>query len=241
MIEKIASPIAKNRCQFLAFIRIDYLTITLAFFVLQSTSMIFAFSGNVDNHSNTTVKIMETLLAENDAYPLSIVPAEDDPDFSEEKQIDPPLPHPKWFKDSLLDLPQDLAEAAAANKGLILYFGQRVCTYCDVLLKDTLGQPDIIRYTQKHFDVIAFDVEGKLVVTTLSGVRETESAFTQIEKTYFTPSLIFYDKTGKEALRLRGYQSPYEFRAALDYVVSGAFSRWSFKEYLAQTEILKKK
>ncbi|OQW90441.1 MAG: hypothetical protein BWK79_19875, partial [Beggiatoa sp. IS2] len=176
-----------------------------------------------------------------ESYPLSIVPAEDDPDFSEEKQIILSLPHPKWFKDSLLDLPQDLAEATAANKGLILYFGQRICTYCDALLNDTLGKQDIIRYTQNYFDVIAFDVEGKLVITTLSGVRETESAFAQIEKTYFTPSLIFYDNNGKEALRLRGYQSPYEFRAAIDYVVSSAFNRQSFKKYLAQTSSFKKR
>ena len=37
-----------------------------------------------------------------------------------------PLEHPAWFKQSFLDLPEDLAEATAAGKkGIIVYFGQK--------------------------------------------------------------------------------------------------------------------
>ena len=37
-----------------------------------------------------------------------------------------PLEHPAWFKQSFLELPEDLRQAVAAGKrGIVVYFGQR--------------------------------------------------------------------------------------------------------------------
>lgn len=144
-----------------------------------------------------------------------------------------PLEHPEWFKHSFLDLREDLEEALAANKrGIIVYFGQHRCAYCKLLMTVNFGQQDITTYTRRNFDIIPIDIWGVDEVTDIDGVTLTEREFALREKTNFTPSLIFYDKRGSEALRLRGYYPPYKFRAALEYVADDHFRKESFIDFL---------
>lgn len=144
-----------------------------------------------------------------------------------------PLEHPKWFKHSFLDLQEDLNEALAADKkGIIVYFGQHRCAYCKLLMTVNFGQQDITTYTRRNFDIIPIDIWGVDEVTDIDGVTLTEREFALREKTNFTPSLIFYDKNGSEAFRLRGYYPPYKFRAALEYVADDHFRKESFGEFL---------
>lgn len=148
-----------------------------------------------------------------------------------------PIEHPTWFKKSLLDLPDDLAEAVAAGKkGIILYFGQARCAYCQKLLEVNFGLSDILTYTRRHFDLIPLDIWGMQAVTDLQGNSLSERELALREHTNFTPSLIFYDREGREALRLRGYYPPYQFRAALEYVADGHYRTEGFPEYLARGE-----
>jgi thioredoxin-related protein len=52
----------------------------------------------------------------------------------------------------------------------------------------------------------------------------------------FTPTLLFYDGTGKEVFRLAGYYPPYQFRAALEYVADRHYRKESFRGYLERAE-----
>ena len=153
----------------------------------------------------------------------------------EDRPLQEPMEHPGWFKQSFLDLQEDLKEALAADKmGIIVYFGQRRCAYCKLLMTVNFGQHDISTYTQRNFDVIPIDIWGVDEVVDMNGVTMTEREFALREKTNFTPSLIFYDRTGAEALRLRGYYPPYQFRAALEYVAGGHYQREAFPVYMAR-------
>ncbi len=144
---------------------------------------------------------------------------------------------PDWFKVSFLDLQEDLDEAlAAGKKGIIIYFGQKRCPYCKAHLENNWGQKDIQAYTRKHFDVIAIDIRSQNTVTDFDGKTYTEKEFAIARKTNFTPSLIFYVKGGKAALKLRGYRPPYQFRAALEYVADGHYQREPFNIYMARAE-----
>ncbi|MCC0028761.1 MAG: hypothetical protein H6891_00135 [Brucellaceae bacterium] len=40
------------------------------------------------------------------------------------------LHHQDWFLESFLDIGEDLAEAQAKGKGLVIVFEQRGCPYC---------------------------------------------------------------------------------------------------------------
>ena len=146
-----------------------------------------------------------------------------------------PLEHPNWFKESFLDLGADLKEAVDAGKrGLMVYFGQQRCAYCQKLMRVNFGLSDVVEYTRAHFDVVPIDVWSVEEVTDLAGQVLTERELARREDTQFTPSIIFYDSAGKQALRLRGYYPPYQFRAALEYVADGHYKRETFRDYLAR-------
>jgi thioredoxin-related protein len=166
--------------------------------------------------------------------------AEDDDDFLmfDDRPLEQPLEFPDWFKLSFLDLRDDLKEVSQEGKdGLMVYFGQKYCAYCRKFLEKDLTKEDIRTYIEKHFDVIGIDIHGQRMVTDLSGREMEESRFAVQENTNFTPSVIFYNRDGHEALRLRGYYPPYRFRAALEFVADDHYSKESFRDYLARADV----
>ena len=166
--------------------------------------------------------------------------AEDDDDFLlfDDRPLEQPLEFPDWFKLSFLDLRDDLKEVRQEGKdGLMVYFGQKYCAYCRKFLEKDLTKEDIRTYIEKHFDVIGIDIHGQRMVTDLAGREMDERKFAVKEHTNFTPSVIFYDRDGREALRLRGYYPPYRFRAALEYVADDHYRKESFREYLARADV----
>ncbi|MFZ0788218.1 MAG: thioredoxin fold domain-containing protein [Chromatiaceae bacterium] len=163
------------------------------------------------------------------------LPADEEIYGFDDQMLAEPLEHPDWFKQSFLDLGADLSEALEAGKrGIMVYFGQRRCAYCQKLMKVNFGLEDIVEYTRTHFDVIPIDVFGVDEVTDIKGETLTERKFSEREDTVFTPSILFYDAQGALVLRLRGYYPPYQFRAALEYVADGHYERESFRDYLAR-------
>lgn len=147
--------------------------------------------------------------------------------------------HPEWFKLSFLNLRDDLQEAVQGGKrGLIVYFGQKHCPYCKMLMTVNFAKSDIATYTRTHFDFIATDIWGDRTVTDFSGATFTEKEFAEQQQATFTPTLLFFDADGNEALRLRGYYPPYRFRAALEYVADGHYQKETFREYLERAEPL---
>jgi thioredoxin-related protein len=165
---------------------------------------------------------------------------EDEDDFLlfDDRPLDVPLEFPDWFKLSFLDLRDDLMEVRKEGKAaLMVYFGQKYCAYCKAFLEKDLTKEDIRTYIEKHYDVIGIDIHGQRMVTDLSGRELEENRFAVQENTNFTPSVIFYDQDGHEALRLRGYYPPYRFRAALEYVADVHYRKESFREYLARADV----
>ena len=152
--------------------------------------------------------------------------------------LEEPLAFPDWFKLSFLDLREDVEEVREAGKrGLIVYFGQKYCAYCKQFLEADLEAGDIQAYVREHFDVIGIDIHGDRSVTTMDGSELTESALAIQYETNFTPSVIFFDTSGKAVLRLRGYYPPYRFRAALEYVADAHYKYENFRQFLARADV----
>lgn len=161
-------------------------------------------------------------------------PENNDIDFVD-SPLDENLKHPNWFKDSSGYLSDDLEEALAANKkGIIVYFGQNRCPYCDQFLKKNIGSADIQHYLRQNFDLIHIDIWSNLDIVDTDGKTYTERELSTHYKTNFTPSLIFYNRFGKPIFRLRGYYPPYKFRAALKFVAEDFYRTESFRAYLAR-------
>jgi thioredoxin-related protein len=156
----------------------------------------------------------------------------------DDKPLDEPLDFPDFFKLSFLDLREDLQEAKEAGKaGIVVYFGQKYCPYCQKFLEHDLENEIIQTYLLKHFDIIGLDIHGYRTVVDIQGNEMLESRLAIEEGTNFTPSVVFYDTGGREALRLRGYYPPYRFLAALEYVADSHYRKERFREYLARADV----
>ena len=51
--------------------------------------------------------------------------------------------HPDWFAQSLLILPEEIADAAAQGKRVVLYFEQDGCPYCKQMVDVNFRDPKI--------------------------------------------------------------------------------------------------
>lgn len=139
---------------------------------------------------------------------------------------------PAWFKESFLDLREDVQEATKNKKRVLLYFYQDGCPYCAKLLQDNLGQKKLAEKTQKYFDVIAINMWGDKEVVDLKGRLTTEKKFTEQMKVMYTPTLVFLTEKGGVALRVNGYYAPNKFETALDYVLGHNERKISFRNYV---------
>ncbi|RMG38248.1 MAG: thioredoxin [Gammaproteobacteria bacterium] len=140
---------------------------------------------------------------------------------------------PAWFKESFLDIREDIAEAAEAGKRVMLYFYQDGCPYCARLLRDNFGNRAIAQKTRKHFDVIAINMWGDREVTDLAGRQTTEKQFAAALRVQYTPTLLMLDERGKVVLRINGYFEPHKFDIALDYVAGHHERDQDFRSYYA--------
>lgn len=141
---------------------------------------------------------------------------------------------PAWFRESLLDLREDVTEAAAQGKRVMLYFGQDGCPYCKRLMDVNFRQAAIAAKAQRHLVSLALNIWGDREVTWTDGSAMTEKRLAAALKVQFTPTLLFLDERGGVALRLNGYYPPHQFEAALDYVSGKLEKGVTFAEYLKQ-------
>ena len=147
-----------------------------------------------------------------------------------------PSPHaieiPSWFTETFLELRDDVREAAAQGKRVMLYFGQDGCPYCTALMQTNFSQRAIVDKTRRHFVAIALNLWGDREVVWLDGRRMSEKALGRELRVQFTPTLLFLDEQGGVALRLNGYLPPHRFEAALDYAAGLAGKGMRYDEYI---------
>src|SRR3954468_23713682 len=123
---------------------------------------------------------------------------------------------PDWFAQSLLHLPDDVADAAREGKRVMLYFGQPGCPYCKQLMEVNFRQRPIAERMQKEFVALELSIFGDRELTWTDGRETTEKKLAAQLKVQYTPTLIFLDERGAVAHRVNGYYPPARFLAALD-------------------------
>ncbi len=141
---------------------------------------------------------------------------------------------PTWFKESFLDIREDVAEATEGDRRVLLYFYQDGCPYCAKLLNDNFGNRAIATKTRDAFDVIAINMWGDREVAGLAGEATTEKAFAAALRVQYTPTLLFLDENGKVVLRINGYFAPHKFDVALDFVAGRHEKDGGFRDYYAK-------
>ena len=150
---------------------------------------------------------------------------------------------PDWFKQSFLDLQDDLDDANESGKNIMLYFHQDGCPYCKKLLQDNFSRTDIVNRMKQDYEVLEINMWGDKAVTDVSGEEYTEKEFSKKMKVMFTPTLLVMDKNGLTKFRINGYYSPDKFMAVLDYLalkkVNKVEQTLTFTEYFRQKGLAK--
>ena len=136
-------------------------------------------------------------------------------------------------KESFLNLKDDLNEAAASDRILVIYFEQNGCSYCELIHKVNFADKAIVDLVKNKFDVIALNSLGSREVRDFSGAVMTEKEYAYKLGIQFSPMMVFYAASGAEIFRMKGYYKPAEFKAALSYLSTGQYKTQSFKEYAA--------
>lgn len=145
-----------------------------------------------------------------------------------------PTQYPTWFKDSFLELAEDIGEAGSEGRRVLILFTQDNCPYCHALVERNLSQKQIEDYIRAHFDVVMINMWGDREVLAVGGKHYTEKQFAAAMKVQFTPTLIFLGDDGKPVLRLNGYLPPERFMLALQYVAGNHFEAQKFSAYAAK-------
>ncbi|MEE9343248.1 MAG: thioredoxin fold domain-containing protein [Gammaproteobacteria bacterium] len=138
---------------------------------------------------------------------------------------------PAWFKDSFLDLQEDVDSAHAEGRRVLYYFYQNGCPYCKKLLDVNFSQRDISEATKKYFDLISINIWGDREVTDKAGNSLSEKQFARDLDVDFTPTLLFMNEKGDDLIRLNGYYPPQKFAAVIDYVGRKKEASIEFAEY----------
>ncbi len=142
-----------------------------------------------------------------------------------------PTTYPSWFKQSFLELEDDVAEASDAGKRVLVVFHQDGCPYCNALVERNLSQRDIETYLKKNFDIIEMNIWGDRPVANVGGKEYTEKSFAAALKVQYTPTLLFFNETGRIILRLNGYLPPDTFKLALEYVAGRHEAKMTYRDY----------
>ncbi|MCK5896884.1 MAG: thioredoxin fold domain-containing protein [Cocleimonas sp.] len=126
--------------------------------------------------------------------------------------------HPIWFKDSFLDLEDDISDATEQSKRLVLYFWQPGCPYCAQLWDDNFAQKESVDTFRKNFEIIAINMWGNREVINVGGKNYTEKSFAEALPVAYTPTLLFFNEKKKVVLKLEGYIPSENFHLAMRYV-----------------------
>ena len=120
--------------------------------------------------------------------------------------------HPDWFKESFLEIAEDVAEAAEADKHVLLFFHLSGCPYCYKMVEENFKHSDYTEFLQEHFDVIAINIRGDREVIFNEEVSLTEKELARHLKVRYTPTVLFLDGDNRPVLRLNGYRSVADFK-----------------------------
>ena len=139
---------------------------------------------------------------------------------------------PDWFKESFLEIADDVDEASDAGKQVMLFFELNGCPYCDRMLNESFEAEPLSSYIQANFDVIAVNIQGDREIAFNEEISVSEKQLGEILKVYSTPALIFLDEDNKTIVRVNGYRAPERFRQVLEFVATRAYRDSSLADYL---------
>ena len=103
-----------------------------------------------------------------------------------------------WMRDTFKDLREDLAEANAEGKRLVLLVEQRGCIYCKKMHEEVFVRPELHDYIAENYFVVQLNLHGNDSATDFDGEEMEQTAMLRKWGILFTPTLIFLPEAVEE-------------------------------------------
>jgi thioredoxin-related protein len=140
--------------------------------------------------------------------------------------------HPDWFKESFLDITEDVDEAADEDRHVILFLEMNGCPYCAKMLKENFAEAPYRDFIQENFDVIAMNIRGDREVAFDAETTATEKQLAEMLDVRFTPTVIFLNQDNRPVARINGYRNIADFKQVLDFVAGAAYQEQDLASWL---------
>ena len=103
-----------------------------------------------------------------------------------------------WMRETFKDLREDLDEANAEGKRLMLLIEQRGCIYCERMHRDVFPLPVIDSYIRENFFVVQLDLYGAAELIDFDGEELSQRDAMRKWGIMFTPSILFMPQEVRE-------------------------------------------
>jgi thioredoxin-related protein len=101
------------------------------------------------------------------------------------------LHKPAWLRDTFKDLREDLAEANAEGKRLLVIVEQRGCIYCTEMHEKVFPDPKVDALIRDSYFVVQMNLFGDVEVTDFDGTTLPEKDMAVRWGVLFTPTMLF--------------------------------------------------
>ncbi|MFN3207538.1 MAG: thioredoxin family protein [Roseovarius sp.] len=97
-----------------------------------------------------------------------------------------------WMRDTFKDLGEDLEEAGAEGKRLMVLIEQRGCIYCTKMHEEVFVLPEIEQFIEENYFVVQINMFGDIEVTDFDGTTLPEKEMVRRWGAMFTPTMMFF-------------------------------------------------
>jgi len=145
-------------------------------------------------------------------------------------------PEEYFFSLNTGDFKAEAADArAAGKKAIMVMFEQDGCPGCLYMKQNVLNRVDVQNFYRKNFVNFSLNIFGSIPIRNFAGRDFTEKSFSESANIIGTPTFLFYDLDGNEAVRIVGpIKAVSDFMLLGEFVASGAYKKRKFAEYRQQ-------
>ena len=109
------------------------------------------------------------------------------------------LHKPTWLHTTFKDMREDLEEARAQGKVLVVTYEQRGCIYCTKMHTEVFPDPEIDALMHEKFFVVQMNLFGDEEVTDFDGTVMSEKEMANRWGVFFTPTILFMPESAPES------------------------------------------
>jgi len=103
------------------------------------------------------------------------------------------LHKPDWLQNTFHDMTEDLADATASGRRLMVIWEQRGCIYCTRMHETVFPDPEVEANIRAHYYVVQLNLFGDIEVTDFDGEVLSEKSMARKWGVVFTPTMMFFD------------------------------------------------